>query len=96
MATIYIYLGFHTKTLLGVVMPAEVKDLDTLIKLAEGSIECRVYRNDRKGYGKIKVRRRNKLYTYVVSNLDEIDSIVEKLNCDRVLVITPKGVEEKG
>ncbi len=77
------------------VLPVEVKDLDELVKLAENARECRVYRNDRKGIAKIKVRRGRYLYTFV-TNPDELESILEKLNCETTTVITPKGVEEKG
>lgn len=57
-------------------MPVEIKDLNKFLEIASRAVECRVVRKD--DGGKIKVRTRRYLYTYVVSK-ENFDEILEKI-----------------
>lgn len=68
-------------------MPIEVKSKDELMRYVANAVECRVYRNARKGYAKIKVRTKRKLVTMKVP-LDEVDPLIQELNCENLVEIT--------
>lgn len=74
--------------MLGVLsMPMEVTDRELFKEIASRAIECRVYRDVKRGIAKVKARTRRRLVTIKIS-LDEVDSFLQELNCANIVEIS--------
>ncbi len=67
-------------------MPIEVFDKEEFKKYVEKAIECRVYRDEKKGIAKVKARTRKKLVTIKIS-LEELDAFLQEINCPNIIEI---------
>ncbi len=67
-------------------MPVEVFDLEEFKKIAKDAIECRVYRDQKKGIAKLKARTKRKLVTIKVP-LSELNNILSQLECKNLVEI---------
>ena len=66
--------------------PIEVFDKEEFKKYVENAIECRVYRDVKKGIAKVKARTKRKLVTIKIP-LDELDSFLQEINCPSIVEI---------
>jgi len=67
-------------------MPVEVFDLEEFKKIVKGAIECRVYRDQKKGIAKLKAKTKRKLVTIKVP-LNELNNILSQLECKNLVEI---------
>ncbi len=67
-------------------MPMEVSDRELFKKIASNAIECRVYRDHKRGVAKVKARTKRRLVTIKIP-LDEVDSFLGELGCENVVEI---------
>ena len=67
-------------------MPIEVFSRKEFKKYVEQAIECRVYRDLKKGIAKVKARTKSKLVTIKIP-LDELDGFLQEINCSNLVEI---------
>jgi large subunit ribosomal protein L38e len=67
-------------------MPMEVFDKELFKKYASMAVECRVYRDVKRGIAKIKARTKRRLVTIKIP-LDEVDSFLTELGCENIVDI---------
>lgn len=67
-------------------MPVEVFDLEEFKRIAKEAIECRVYRDQKKGIAKLKARTKRKLVTIKIP-LNKLNDILSQLECRNVIEI---------
>ncbi len=67
-------------------MPVEISDRELFKEIASRAIECRVYRNKKKGIAKVKARTRKRLVTIKIP-LEEVDTFLQELKCENIVEI---------
>ena len=74
-------------------MPVEIKDKDEFIQLSERAYECRVVKNEKDGYAKVKARTRKYLYTIKIP-LNELSDFLKSLKCGKIVELGKEGRKE--
>jgi len=75
-------------------VPIEVTDKDKFIEISERADECRVVKNEKKGYAKVKARTKRYLYTIKIG-LEEVNDFLKKVKCNKIYEITKEGEKKE-
>lgn len=66
--------------------PMEVFDKEEFKKYVSLAVECRVYRDEKKGIAKVKARTKSKLVTIKIP-LNELEDFLKEINCENIVEI---------